>query len=466
MNKRKQNISFFLIIALTVFLTAGFERTLPVSGYASGQDAKTSDEERIETLISEFRKKTKCDDVSVVIYDHGESRFFGDSEGLYQIGSMTKAFTGLAVRKLILEGRIGEDDPVSAYIPGFETYYGQEKAVITVKHLLLQKSGFTNNEKDYPSAQEGMTLSEWADTMSGKALMSLPGTEYAYSNVNYNLLGLIIEKSTGLSYREYMEKEILFPLGLNDTSVGKPDNGNIIEGTRLGFRHVFDFPIAVREGAIPAGYFYSDASDMGRWIGIWTGNETVPENFAEALELTQAGLSAEGDYDSGWELFSGRTIGHSGGTPNYSSRIVFSEEEDIGVCVLTNLNVAATTDSLCNNVFSIVKGKEAEALAGDVWTVFDVIFTIVTIAGIALAAVLLQVRKKTVILIAGSTALILTVLIPVLFPVIFKATLRQILFTWAPWSLTGGLTVLFGDSVLAVTKLIKGKLYANRNKTG
>ena len=116
---------------------------------------------------------------------------------------MTKAFTGLAIRKLINEGLVNEDGAVSDYIKGFEAYYDSEAVDITVRNLLEQKSGYTNNENDYPSATETMTLYEWADSISGCELSFKPGTQYAYSNVNYNLLGLIIENVSGVSYREY-----------------------------------------------------------------------------------------------------------------------------------------------------------------------------------------------------------------------------------------------------------------------
>ena len=162
-----------------------------------GVSAENSDS--IQSLVSEFQKETGCKDVSVVVYENGEASFYGDSNGLYQIGSMTKAFTGLAIQKLIIEGKLSADDKISDLIPGFEAYYGSEKVDITVQNLLDQKSGFTNNEKDYPSATEEMSLEEWAESMSGKELKSAPGSEYSYSNVNYNLLGLMIEKVSGMT---------------------------------------------------------------------------------------------------------------------------------------------------------------------------------------------------------------------------------------------------------------------------
>ena len=153
---------------------------------------KASADDTVRDLAEQFRRGSRCSQFSIVIYDHGSIKYYGDKDALYQIGSMTKAFTGLAVQKLINEGVIDEEDIISELIPGFEAYYGSEKADIRIKDLLEQKSGYTNNEKKYPAADDDMTLSEWAASVSGKELSSLPGTEYAYSNVNYNLLGLII----------------------------------------------------------------------------------------------------------------------------------------------------------------------------------------------------------------------------------------------------------------------------------
>ena len=119
----------------------------------------------VETMVTEFSSKTGCNNVSVVVYDNGEFSYYGDSEGLYQIGSMTKSFTGLAVQKLINEGKLSGDDKVSDLIPGFKAFYESSEAEITVDDLLKQRSGYTNSETDYPSATKDMTLQDWAESM-------------------------------------------------------------------------------------------------------------------------------------------------------------------------------------------------------------------------------------------------------------------------------------------------------------
>lgn len=77
--------------------------------------------------------------------------------------------------------------------------------------MLSQTSGFTNSERNYPSAKEKMTLSEWVEQISGSELQARPGEQYSYLNVNYNLLGAIIEQVSGISFKEYMKQEILTP---------------------------------------------------------------------------------------------------------------------------------------------------------------------------------------------------------------------------------------------------------------
>ena len=180
---------------MPVFLKAGFVFGIfEKNAIFIARDKRSAQDEIVE-LMDEFKEKTKCENVSCVVVNNGEVTFIGDRNGLYQIGSMTKAFTGLAINKLVLEGRISYEDKVSDYIDGFEVYYDSKKAEITIENLLEQKSGFTNSEKDYPAASESMNLEEWAESISGKELKSLPGTEYGYSNTNYNLLGLIVDLS-------------------------------------------------------------------------------------------------------------------------------------------------------------------------------------------------------------------------------------------------------------------------------
>ena len=249
-----------------------------------------------------------------------------------------------------------------------------------------------------------------------------------------------------------MEEEILMPLGLKDVSVGEPDGGRIIEGSRLGFRKSFDYHVPVRTASIPAGYFYSNTESIGLWLKAWI------ENADSDMDEVISNLNENGDYYAGWECFGDDVIGHSGGTPNYSSRIVFSRSKELGVCVLTDLNVAATTDSLCNSLFEELDGGAGSGLVCDVWTVFDIIFTSVSVIGIALLIVTLFMKKKGILIGTGAFLAVLLVLVFVLFPLIFGAGIRDIAFVWAPWSFIAGIVILMADMAGIVIKLVLVKV--------
>lgn len=425
-------------------------------------------ENAIESNVSEFQHRTNCNSVNIVVYDDGKVSYYGNGkvDGLYQIGSMTKAFTGLGIMKLVREGKIAPDNKISVYLPEFETYYEGEKVDITVNELLSQTSGFTNSESKYPSAEENMTLSRWVKHLSGSELQHRPGEQYAYSNVNYNLLGAIIENVSGISYKEYMKREILLPLELAHTYVGFPEGEeNIVKGTRLGYWNVHPFDLVVREGAIPAGYFYSNINDMCRWIEIWLGQADIPAVYRELIEETKKCFNEDNEYYAGWEYFGEGVIGHSGGTANYSSRMVFSTERNTGVCVLTNLNVAASTDRLCNDILAITSGEEPAGFSYDVWTIFDHVFSVITLIGSILLVVIVtkinNIRAMVVCDVAG--VVLLTGILGVM-PVIFQSGWGTLLFIWAPWSMLGGITVLLLDVTILSIKIWRWKKRENHNK--
>ena len=437
---KKRTVLFPLLSAVILINCIAF-------AHASDKGMNISDH------VDEFRTKTKCGSVSVAVVRGDDTEICGDAGGLYQIGSMTKAFTGLGIQKLIYDGVIDEDDSISEWLPGYTAYYGEELCDITVRQLLTQTSGYTNREADYPSATEDMSLMEWTATISGKELGSKPGSEYAYSNVNYNLLGAVIEQASGKTYKDYMETEILKPLGLINTYVQEPADERIIHGSRLGYRHSFSYMIPVAPGQIPAGYFYSDATDMAGWMRIWMGTADIPEEYKELVDSVKGKLKNTGDYYSGWELFENGSTGHSGGTPNYSSRIVFSDKENTGVCVLTNMNVAASTDSLCNGIYDACTGREFKNIQTDIWTIFDVIFTSVTVMGLLFIVMSVRVKHRGVLMGTECFLIILLLSLCIVMPMVFGAGLDKILITWAPYSFAGGLIMITGAILATAIKL-------------
>ncbi|HHT05826.1 MAG TPA: beta-lactamase family protein [Hydrogenispora sp.] len=175
--------AFFYVFLLLLFLILNL-----------WHKASAASRNEIQEYIEEFQKKSGVKKVSVVVYEKGKIDYYGntDTKSLYQIGSLTKSFTGLGILKLVKDGGISLTDDISELLDGFQAYFQGKRAQITVEDLLRHRSGFTNSERDYPSANPEMSLMEWVDSLSGKDLKFEPGIGYSYANTNYNLLGAII----------------------------------------------------------------------------------------------------------------------------------------------------------------------------------------------------------------------------------------------------------------------------------
>lgn len=444
---RRKNYNFrcriiFFAFAFIFIASASWSRA-----YAAPMD-------EIQSCVEEFQKKSGVKNVNVVVYNNGNIDYYGntDTKSLYQIGSMSKSFTGLGILKLVNEGKIGLDDDISDLLNDLELYYNGSRARVSVEDLLRHTSGFTNSEREYPGADPGMSLMDWVSSISGSDLKFGPGSSYSYANANYNLLGAIIESVSGKSYKEYMEDEILTPLGLENIAVGTPPNDAMIcEGTRLGYGMAFDYKIDVSEGRIPAGYLYANIEDMCRYLMIQLGDAQLPEEYKNLTDSTHEYLlysENQDAYFAGWEYLGDGIIGHSGGTPNYSSRMMFSIEKDIAVCVLANMNAAASVDRLCDDIFAMTCQQAKQGFVPDIWKIFDTVYSGISIACLALLIIaVLFIKKKIPLLIIGAALLVLLVCQIVIMPAIFQSGWQDIALVWAPWSVLGGLIMQVIDII-------------------
>ena len=459
--EKNKIVPFLLFFLLFLFLAVFSVHTISPAGISfSMVKAKEnpSHEQEIKNSVNEFQKKTHCNSVSIAVLADGTISYYGNAStnDLYQIGSMTKAFTGMGIMKLIHEGALHPEDDLTDYLKDFSATYQGKSTQLQIRDLLTHKSGLSNTEPEKTDSYPALSLSEKTAFFSGQELRSAPGTEFFYSNDNYNLLGLVIEAVSGRSYKDYMEQEILRPLGMNHTFVGfPPDNESPKSGTRTAFWIPVNYNRPVRDAAIPAGYFYSDIVDMGRWIQIWTGSADIPDEYREIISGTKELFGADETYYAGWEYFTGDVLGHSGGTPSFSSRMVFSRTGKTGVCVLTNLNVAASTDWLCNNIYAIATGKETSSFVSDVWSIFDTISSLLTLAGVLCFFLFLcLVKNKKIILITGIFLAVLLISMLFVLPAIFQSDIITILTVWAPWSLLCTVGMLFANVILFTVKFI------------
>ena len=272
----------------------------------------------------------------------------------FVLGSTTKSFTALAVMQLVEAGKVDLDTPVQCYLPWFRVADPQASAQMTVRHLLNQTSGLPMLSG--MSILADLDASPGAGERQARALSTLkpsrsPGAKFEYSNLNYNLLGLIVEAASGESYADY-EKHIFTPLEMSHSFTSQAEAKK--NGLAIGHRYWFAHPVAapnlpMPRGSLPSGQLISSAEDMAHYLianlnGGRYGDAQIlsqagiDELHRAAVEFREMGVSV-GQYGMGWfitDLGQVKAIWHGGNVPDFSSFMVLLPEQKKGLVLLVN----------------------------------------------------------------------------------------------------------------------------------
>jgi CubicO group peptidase (beta-lactamase class C family) len=167
----------------------------------------------------------------------------------FDLASMNKMFTSVAVAQLAQQGNLSFNDSISKFFPDFPNKHAAEK--ITIHHLLTHTSGLADyfDKKEYHSAKRAAggrlkSPQDYFPFFAGDPLNFEPGEKWEYSNAGFNVLGAIIEKASGQSYSDYVTKHILRPLGMNNTD---PNNGSSAGGALSTVDDLLKFDAALRK---------------------------------------------------------------------------------------------------------------------------------------------------------------------------------------------------------------------------
>ncbi|MFG1682624.1 serine hydrolase domain-containing protein [Nonomuraea sp. NPDC049269] len=214
----------------------------------------------------------------------------------FRIGSATKAFTAALVLKLAAERKLSLDDTVDKWLPGLVKGNGYDGGKITVRRLLNHTSGIFNygNDKDFFAKGVGAAwFKNRYDTYTPEELVRIglanppyfqPGGGFAYSNTNYFLAAMIVEKATGRTYAEELSRLILRPLGLTGTYL--PGGEAKIRGvhpvhystlfSQDADPKIYDATEMNQSFAWSAGGIVSTTGDLGRFFGALLGGRLLP----------------------------------------------------------------------------------------------------------------------------------------------------------------------------------------------
>lgn len=368
------------------------------------------------------------------------------STTLFELSSNSKAFTALGILNLEKQGLIKLDEPVNNYIPWFKMNYKGKNAPITVEQLLYHTSGIPYHTIDkIPESNDDNSLEKTVKTLINKELKSKPGVNFQYATINYDVLGLLIETISGLSYETYMEENIINPLGLNNTYLNNNEtiSKNMAEGYKLNFLQPQPFHAPVYRGNKPAGYLISNAIDMGKWLKIQLGTIPTGEFSNEIIKkshISNKGLVQDNSkpaYASGWYTLEkdDTVIYHPGNNPNYSSFIILNPEQKLGIAVLSNIN-SAYVSATCDGIYGILSGKDYNHSIFDENKIADIISIILIVlsgfilifALIRIVIVIRQIVRSERIHVVKSKKYRLTVTFSLLFIIVIQYIIHKIPF--------------------------------------
>ncbi len=318
--------------------------------------------------------------LAIAVIEHGEVTFahgFGTktpgkndpvkATTLFRIGSCTKALTATAVLRLVADGKISLDDPVVKSFPEFHfTKDATWAPPITVKELLDHTAGQVDNFIGDATTYDDSELQRYysQDWPNVGYVMFPAGRMFDYANPNFEVAGVVVERASGKSYRQFMKEAVFGPIGMSRTIFTIDEikaDGDVADGLATTFS-TNGSPMTIAKDSYdspaerPAGFALSSVYDMAKFAKfVVKGDDTVlpsaqrvamesPQvDIGEVLDLDHYGFGVEvndflTDHKGGfWKI---RNVGHSGAIPGYSAEWRYVPDLDVGVVLLSNADGA------------------------------------------------------------------------------------------------------------------------------
>lgn len=273
----------------------------------------------------------------------------------FRIASQTKTFTAVVVLQLVDEGLVGLDAPIERYLPGVVAGNGYDPNVITVRQILQHTSGIARDSKNPKAEADGTyRLAELVRSGLTQAPQFPPGTDFGYSNINYLILGMMIERLTGQSVGDAITARIITPLGLSETRFPAAGDRSMAapylpgyQGGRLPpFFLWVDVTNSLELSYISsAGAIESTMTDLARFERALADGEFVSAaSLAEMREL----VPASPDYGLGLMHLDlscgGEAWGHAGDLTTGHSSVTMVTDDGRYAALVTNTIVTSTAE--------------------------------------------------------------------------------------------------------------------------
>jgi CubicO group peptidase (beta-lactamase class C family) len=315
---------------------------------------------RIKEYVMKYMKSTQIPGLSIAIYkdDFFWSEGFGyldvennaevNSNSIFGIASITKPMVAVAILKLAQDGKVNLNATIQEYVQ----YFPEKKWPVTIKQLLGHLGGFGQYELGFAEAKElkhqHLTTKEAIEIFKDWDLIDEPGTVWRYSNLGYNLLGAVIEAASGMSFEEYMTKEIWHPLGMDRTFVIDPDNiipnrarGYILRSGLLKNAEFLDTSLVFAAGGVESTVDdlikFCMGLDKGKILTRGEQDQMYTSMVTRDNKFTNYGMGWETAYYLGyWRISHGGVLC---GTSSSLRRLPWSSFAVTVLCNLENANL-------------------------------------------------------------------------------------------------------------------------------
>ena len=333
---------------------------------------------KVDAAVADVMAKTSVPSASVGIVQGGKIVFtkaYGHArldppmaataEMRYAIGSISKQFTAACLLLLQQEGKLSIDDPLSKYFPELT-----RSKDVTIRNILTHTSGYQDYApQDYtiPAWTKPTTADKIIHEWATKPLDFEPGTQYQYSNTNFNIAGLIVEKVSGEKFWPFLKRRVLTPLGLKNT-IDLDTEHSKLEPTGYMRNALGPLRPAIMEAP---GWYFADGEmampvgDLLTWdISLMNQSLLSPASYA-AMETDMPlknGQTAHYGLGVGVSTRDGRrVVSHGGEVGGFVAQNIVFPDDKIAVAVLTNQEASSAAGSIARAITTLLLPPAATA---------------------------------------------------------------------------------------------------------
>ena len=268
------------------------------------------------------------------------------TDSVFTVGSITKQFTAAAIMKLVMQGRVRTDDPIHEYFEDVP----EDKRAITLHHLLTHTAGLRSDfaETDF----ELVDREEYARRALHSQLASKPGERYRYSNSGFSLLAAVVEKVSGLTYEEFLRKELFEPAGMSETGYLAPQwaADRLLQGSLEGESWGTVIERCKQAGGVQwvllgNGGLHSTLDDMLAWHRALSGDDLFSPEIRRQMFTPHVPEGGGTHYGYGWSIEQtprGKLITHNGGNGIFATDYLRFADDELMFVISSNRSEASS----------------------------------------------------------------------------------------------------------------------------